>query len=384
LIRSTNTWLNITQRLLDVIVLTVVTWLVSGGLIPNALAKVLIVYCGLLLIMVFSLFRVYQPWQKAGSVDQVRRLAVAWCTVLVAFNLIILLLSTKDQLAVLRPYGLFASTGFNVWAMLVFGGFAVTRAAVNTGIGVLRRRGYYHQRAIVVGAGDTGRKLAHYFILNRWIGIELAGFFDDKIPAGEVIDAGSGTLGEVIGTIDDCYNFCVKEKIALVYVALPLRAEKKISRIVGRLGTSGHDVHLVQDLFSFGIQKARTRHLGELQVMNFNLFPIWKRVFDIVFSAVVVVITLPFWLLIMLAIKAEDGGPVFFGIHGLWKEVNVSIALSSDPCTWTQNSGFATSWIGMMRCGSNGGNATNLTMIPGSPKLASFFDASISTNSRSS
>jgi putative colanic acid biosynthesis UDP-glucose lipid carrier transferase len=304
--------MNITQRLLDIIVLVAVTWSVSGGLIPGALAKVLVVYCALLLLAVFSLFHVYQRWQKAGRMRQVRKLAAAWITVLVAFNLIILLLSTEDQLAVLTPYGLFASAGFNAWALLVFGGLAFTRSILHAGIGILRHHGYYRQRAIIVGAGDTGRKLAHYLVENRWIGIELAGFFDDKMTAGALIESGTGALGEVIGAIDDCYQYCAKEKIALVYLALPLRAEKKISRIVSRLGTSGHEVLLVQDLFSFGIQKARTRHLGELQVLNFNLFPFWKRVFDIVFSSVVVVITLPFWLLIMLAIKAEDGGPVFF------------------------------------------------------------------------
>jgi lipopolysaccharide/colanic/teichoic acid biosynthesis glycosyltransferase len=69
---------------------------------------------------------------------------------------------------------------------------------------------------------------------------------------------------------------------------------------------------MVQDLFSFGIQKARTQQFGELQLMDFYLFPLWKRIFDIVFSTTVVLITLPIWIVIAAAIKMEDGGPVFF------------------------------------------------------------------------
>jgi lipopolysaccharide/colanic/teichoic acid biosynthesis glycosyltransferase len=69
---------------------------------------------------------------------------------------------------------------------------------------------------------------------------------------------------------------------------------------------------MVQDLFSFGIQKARTQQFGELQVMDFYLFPRWKRVFDIFFSLMIILTTFPLWLIIMLAVKMEDGGPVIF------------------------------------------------------------------------
>ena len=37
-----------------------------------------------------------------------------------------------------------------------------------------------------------------------------------------------------------------------------------------------------------------------------------KRIFDIVVSIGILVVTLPIWLLAMLAIKLEDGGPIFY------------------------------------------------------------------------
>jgi sugar transferase (PEP-CTERM system associated) len=37
-----------------------------------------------------------------------------------------------------------------------------------------------------------------------------------------------------------------------------------------------------------------------------------KRVFDIVVSAGILVVTLPIWVVVMLAIKLEDGGPIFY------------------------------------------------------------------------
>jgi FlaA1/EpsC-like NDP-sugar epimerase len=144
--------------------LVAVTWSVSGGLIPNALAKVLVVYCGLLLVVVFSLFHVYQPWQKAGSMRQVRKLAAAWVPFwwLQSHHFAAEHRGSAGGIDALRAVCI---GGFNLWALLVFGGLsAVTRTVVHAGMGVLRRRGYNRQRAIIVGAGDTGRKLARYLV----------------------------------------------------------------------------------------------------------------------------------------------------------------------------------------------------------------------------
>jgi putative colanic acid biosysnthesis UDP-glucose lipid carrier transferase len=312
MIRGSNPFINICQRILDLVILIVLTWAASGRMFPEALSKVLVVYCGLLLLVVFSLFNLYQSWRKTGVRHQIRILALAWLTVLVAFNLIIILLSNKEQLAVLTPFGLFASAGFNLWALLVFGTLAAARLVVRAVLGVARSRGYNQQVAVIIGAGDTGRKLARYLIENRWIGIDLAGFLDDKIRAGTPLMEGSRVLGTVLGPIDACRDVIARSKADLVFLALPMRAEEKITRIVGSLGTSGHAVLMVQDLFSFGIQKARTQQLGELQLLDFYLFPLWKRAFDVIFSLLVLLLTFPLWLAIMAAIKKEDGGPVFF------------------------------------------------------------------------
>jgi putative colanic acid biosynthesis UDP-glucose lipid carrier transferase len=312
MVRGSNTYMTVARLGIDLIILVAFTLSAGDRLIPNELAKVLVVYCSFLMVVVFSLFHMYQPWQKAGLVHQIRTLAVAWGTVLVVFNLIILLLSNKDQLALLTPFGLFSSSGFNFWAVLVFSGLAAVRAVVQAALGLIRSRGYNQQVAIIIGAGDTGQKLARYLVENRWIGITTAGFFDDRVDLGQVVQSGSKALGTVIGRIDTCRDYIESNKIDLIFLALPMCAEEKITRIVGRLGTSGHAVLMVQDLFSFGIQKARTQQLGELQLMDFYLFPMWKRLFDIAFSLLVLLVTFPLWIIIMLAIKAEDGGPVFF------------------------------------------------------------------------
>jgi putative colanic acid biosynthesis UDP-glucose lipid carrier transferase len=321
-IRGSNRTINISRRILDVATLLLLSSAVADVLVPPELARVLMVYCSLLMVVIFPLFSIYQPWQKLNMASEIRTIALAWASVLGAFNLVIIFLSNREQLDVLAPLGLFSSAGFNYWAVLVFVGLIAARWALRMIFSILRRHGYNRQSAIIIGAGTTGRKLAKYLTQNPSIGITLAGFFDDSWPQNSAVKSGSAVLGPIIGNINACHDFIDTHPVDLVFLALPMRAEERITRIVARLGTSGHAVLMVQDLFSYGIQKANTQQLGDLQVMDFYLFPMWKR-YSILFFTLIVVITLPFWLLIMLAIKAEDGGPVFFGTRGSWRGANI-------------------------------------------------------------
>jgi lipopolysaccharide/colanic/teichoic acid biosynthesis glycosyltransferase len=98
----------------------------------------------------------------------------------------------------------------------------------------------------------------------------------------------------------------------MVFIALPMSAEIKISKLMKNLGTRGVNIFLVPNFFIFGIQRAKIHQLGELHLMDFNMFPAWKRLFDILFSGVMIIVTFPIWLIIMVLIKLQDGGPVFY------------------------------------------------------------------------
>jgi lipopolysaccharide/colanic/teichoic acid biosynthesis glycosyltransferase len=70
---------------------------------------------------------------------------------------------------------------------------------------------------------------------------------------------------------------------------------------------------MVPDLFAFNIFNAEFQTLGNMPIINFNPDYRWKRYFDIVFSMVVILISLPITLMIAILIKLEDGGPIFYG-----------------------------------------------------------------------
>ncbi len=173
-----------------------------------------------------------------------------------------------------------------------------------------RTRGKNMRRGVVVGAGDLGKKLVKEVESIPWAGIDIIGFFDDKIVDNEeemkVLDR------PIFGNIDSLPQFLENNPIDYVYIALPMRAEKKIFTILRECRSLGARIYLIPDLYVFGLHHAEIQSLGQMLILNFNPHTEWKRSFDVIFSLLVLVLCSPLLLFIALAVKLSDGGPVIY------------------------------------------------------------------------
>jgi exopolysaccharide biosynthesis polyprenyl glycosylphosphotransferase len=172
-----------------------------------------------------------------------------------------------------------------------------------------RAQGKNIRHAVIVGAGDLGLRMAKYLEGIPWAGIEVVGFFDDKLSSQEELDQINKPL---LGRIDDLDDFLKGNDIDYVYVALPMRAERKIFRILRECRDLGAQIFLVPDLYIFGLHHAEIQSLGDMLVLSFNPDSSWKRTFDVVFSLAVLIFGAPLFLLIALAIKLDSRGPVLY------------------------------------------------------------------------
>lgn len=172
-----------------------------------------------------------------------------------------------------------------------------------------RTQGKNIRHAVIVGAGDLGIRMAKDLESIPWAGIEIIGFFDDKLEKQEVLNPLKKPL---LGKIRDVENFLVEHDVDYVYIALPMRAERKIFDILQNCRDLGAQILLVPDLYIFGLHHAEIQSLGEMIVLNFNPERQWKRTFDVIFSLLVLIIGSPLFLLLALAIKLDSRGPVFY------------------------------------------------------------------------
>jgi len=172
-----------------------------------------------------------------------------------------------------------------------------------------RSKGKNVRHGIIVGAGELGQNLLREVESIPWAGIKVMGFFDDKIKdMSEISIMGRPLLGEISQVTD----YLKKNNIDYVYIALPMRAEKKIFSILRDCRSLGARIYLIPDLHVFGLHHAEIQSLGKLLILNFNPHTEWKRSFDIIFSLLVLIFFFPLFLIISLIIKLEDGGPVLY------------------------------------------------------------------------
>ncbi|MBU4037721.1 MAG: sugar transferase, partial [Proteobacteria bacterium] len=298
--------------IVDIFIMLGVTWVVWGRKDTLEFFRMFSIYGCIIMAVVFSFMNIYKSWRGVKAGKQFQQLILAWILCIVIFNAMILLLSNRDQLAALWPFALFKSKTFLLWAMLVFIGLFIFRLALKHVLYYLRDKGYNQRSAIIAGTTESGIKLAKHLEDNRWMGINFIGIFDDKFPDEIFKISFPEIANQYLGKIDDCVQYLLSNNIDILFIALPMRAENKINMLLWELGTKGVEVLLLPDLFTFGIQKSRNLDFGEFHLLDINLFPPWKRSFDVCFSLFIILLTLPIWLIIALFIKLEDGGPIFY------------------------------------------------------------------------
>ncbi len=248
----------------------------------------------------FHYFQLYRSWRGWKLYLEFLVIVQAWGTV-VGFMLAYFFLF-KTSVAYSRAV-------FLIWSVstpfIIFFSHLIVRQLLR----YFRSQGKNIRHAVIVGAGELGMRMARQMEQIPWAGIDVVGFFDDKVDKEEDFEQFNKPL---LGKIKDVQTFLKANDIDYVYIALPMRAERKIFRLLRECRDLGAQIYLVPDLYIFGLHHAEIQSLGDMLVLNFNPASSWKRAFDIVFSSLFLTIMSPIMLLIMLCIKIDSRGPVFY------------------------------------------------------------------------
>lgn len=199
-----------------------------------------------------------------------------------------------------------------VWllgAMLAgMGRFTFRRA-----IGVLRYRGVLVQPALIVGAGREGQMLEWHAYRSRKDGVLVVGFVDDAAPVGSEV---TGKL-RVLGAIDALPALIAEHRIERVLVATADLHEGDALRVLHHALPTSAEVALAPDLFrTLTTDGQLVRIAGEAllvvgKVRITGADAVFKRLLDLTGALLLLLLSLPLWLLIVLAIKVTSPGPIF-------------------------------------------------------------------------
>jgi Undecaprenyl-phosphate glucose phosphotransferase len=187
----------------------------------------------------------------------------------------------------------------------------IARIAFRVLLELLRRSGRNEVKILMVGTDRFARRVATSLSTGEVLPCRVVGFV--HLPDQEI--AVEGAVYEV-GQIP---NFSNGHSIDDVIIALPAGRLSEVQKIAASLEKLCVPTRVVVDLGEgIGIRD-RLIDLGGIHMLDLRptlaesgpyLFE--KRIFDIVFSVIVVLLTLPVSLAIAAAIKLTSPGPVFF------------------------------------------------------------------------
>jgi exopolysaccharide biosynthesis polyprenyl glycosylphosphotransferase len=189
----------------------------------------------------------------------------------------------------------------------------VSRSLLMLARNLLRKRGLWTDRLLIVGTGDVGRMILQKVRQIPQLGYQAVGFINGELPSGQEI------LGvPVLGTVDDIPDVIKAHEIQEVIIGLPELSHQEVLAIISRCERGQVGIKIFPDLFQIIATELSIGDLGGLPLLSVRDVVLrgWKltlkRAVDLVGSAVLLVILSPFLTLIALAIKLDSSGPVFY------------------------------------------------------------------------
>jgi exopolysaccharide biosynthesis polyprenyl glycosylphosphotransferase len=174
-----------------------------------------------------------------------------------------------------------------------------------------RISGYNKRNYIIVGYGELSDTVKNYYEMNPDIGYTFKGYFDKDTIAPNVKSWHHNLAG--------MEEYILDERIDLIYCCQPYLENKDIQEII-QLGEKHKIKIMVQiDFRGFLTNEATLEYHDFIPVINISTKAfsnvrreVLKRIFDLVFSLLVVTLGFPVFLIIGLLVKLTSKGPIFF------------------------------------------------------------------------
>jgi len=289
-------------------------WFRFGTAQINPSLTNLLVVAMLLVLLVFPVFGLYRSWRGEGVAEEVTRIALAW-TVVVAITAVVGWW-LADMGRPSRDWGL-------AWYLSTIVALGAQRGMVRWALRRIRSRGLDSRDVVIIGATRTGDDIAQAMQRNAWMGLRVLGHVRTDYDQ-MVVDPGKD-LGDV-----EAFIASLRERVpSQVWIALPLRAEELIRKLMDATADLPITVRLVPDLFGFDLLNHGVTSVGDIPVITLQgkrlegRSQASKAIEDVVLGGLILILIAPLMALIAVGVKLSSPGPVLFRQrrHGLGGEV---------------------------------------------------------------
>lgn len=218
---------------------------------------------------------------------------------------------------------------YAVWSITAALGFVTSRAGIRFFVRYLRRLGYNKRKIVIIGASKAGVYFIDGILKAPWLGFNVMGYY---MPDDKQSNAYEKLRIKKKGNIEKLILDAKNGGVDRVYIALSTEDSALINNILSKLADTTCTAFLIPDIFTYNVLQSRSEVINGVPIISLYDSPmsgmnmVIKRLEDILFSSIILIIISPLLVIISLMIKLTSPGPILFkqkryGMDG--KEINV-------------------------------------------------------------
>ncbi len=178
--------------------------------------------------------------------------------------------------------------------------------------------GWWGYPVLVMGAGKTGELVIRTLKRQPGLGLKPVAVLDDDPHKQGMLDS-----VPVMGRLSYAPYLAQKLNVNYAIVAMPGVPREKLITILERYGQTFPHLLIIPDLFGFASLWVSATDMGGilgLEIRQRLFLPgprLVKTILDHLLTVFIGLVSLPLFLLIMLAVKLDSPGPIFYGHYRL-------------------------------------------------------------------
>jgi exopolysaccharide biosynthesis polyprenyl glycosylphosphotransferase len=256
--------------------------------------------------IIFAFVGLYQSWYTQSRFDELISVFKA-----VTFGILFLFVLTfepEQDLSKPPTFGRLLILSY-YFLMLIFVGSG--RLILHTIQRKLLEAGVGQRNTLIIGWNNNARKLAQKIIKFPALGYRLIGFVClEQKSAMDNLD--------ILGCLDQLPEIVHKYQVEEVIISLGRMPQKKVLGIIAKCEDAPVNIKIEPDLYYIVMGQAKTQQIYGFPLIEIQpqLLTPWerktKRLLDIGFAFLVLILFLPIFVLVGFLIKIDSPGPVFF------------------------------------------------------------------------
>jgi exopolysaccharide biosynthesis polyprenyl glycosylphosphotransferase len=182
-------------------------------------------------------------------------------------------------------------------------------------------RGVGTRNVLIVGTGAEAHALRHHIESIPHLGYSFKGF----VHIAEARSRFNAISSDVVGTLDTLFQNARRLFVDEIFFTTPCE-RGIIHNVLDQARIHGVDLRVVPDMYDGLAWNSPIEYIGQFPTIPLHcghvpeLGLIFKRAFDVVFSAVALILMSPLLLAIAIAIKLDSSGPVFYHSERIGKK----------------------------------------------------------------